>query len=248
MHDKLLPMKRLLTLLLALMPLALLPRGVAAASGGYRVDLLVFNSIDGIAETSETTDPRSFAQLPKLDDVPLPDGMQAVPDMSAPMESIWRRLRLSADYRPLAYMSWEQSKIEYNPPLRLHDAVVLTESLRFPAQMIIADLTAHDPLALYRVPFYQLDGMVQLRLSRFLHLDLDLEFRRVLPAEPAAELPAADNSLLPFATEETGEGDNVPDLNFELRTLQQSRQVRTGVIQYFDSPFLGVIAQITKLP
>jgi hypothetical protein len=269
-------MKRLMTLLAALLSLAAVP-----VSADYRVDVLVFNHIDGEAESLETPEIRSFAELPRVDDVVLPDGMQVVAEMSEKMESIWRRFQRSGGYRPLLYLSWVQSKTDFHPPLRLHDDVVLAEALEFPSDSIIADLTANDPLAVYRVPFYQLDGSVQLRLSRFLHLELDLEYRQILPPEridpgltgtvlpperidpgltgtgdPESDLtepvaggplaPAADDNVL-FVAEFDDNGQPFEAIHYEVRKLQQSRLIRTGETQYFDSPFIGVIAEVTEI-
>jgi hypothetical protein len=213
----------------------------------YRVDILIFNHIEGEAETLETTEIRSFASLPQLDDVLLPDGMQAVADMSAPMESIWRRFQRSAGYRPLLYVSWVQSKIDYHPPLRVHDQIILSESLQFPSDLVIADLTRADPLAAYRVPFYQLDGTVQLRLSRFLHLDLDLEFREILPDGIAGNPMSEELGMMMFPTVDEEAQLDEPRVSYEVRKLQQSRQVHTNETQYFDSPFIGVIAHVTEI-
>jgi hypothetical protein len=235
-------MKRLPIILLTLLSISSI-----TASADYRVDILIFNHIEGVAEIRETTEIRSFASLPQLDDVLLPDGMQAITAMSASMESIWRRFRRSAGYRPLLYVSWVQSKIDYNPPLRVHDEVILSESLQFPSRLVIADLTADDPLAAYRVPFYQLDGTVQLRLSRFLHLELDLEFREILPDGVAGEpVPASLGAqMFPPVIEEAAQDES--RINYEVRKLEQSRQVRTNETQYFDSPFIGVIAHVTEI-
>ena len=49
----------------------------------------------------------------------------AVEDMSDVMRETWRRLRLSAPFRPEQYLSWEQSADEPFPSLRIHDPDVL---------------------------------------------------------------------------------------------------------------------------
>ncbi len=49
----------------------------------------------------------------------------AVEDMSDVMRETWRRLRLSAPFRPEQYLSWEQSANEPFPSLRIHDPDVL---------------------------------------------------------------------------------------------------------------------------
>ena len=49
----------------------------------------------------------------------------AVEDMSDVMREAWRRMRLSAPFRPEQYLSWEQSADEPFPSLRIHDLDVL---------------------------------------------------------------------------------------------------------------------------
>ena len=112
------------------------------------------------------------AEPPRFD---LPDDLRVVSDKSTAIDDAWRRLRGSADYRPLLYAAWEQNRVDYYPPMRIHDQQLIDTQLRPPTRYIVADLAAPDPLAAYRSAFYQLDGSVQLRRSRFLHLYLDLE-------------------------------------------------------------------------
>jgi hypothetical protein len=41
------------------------------------------------------------------------------------MQEAWRRLRLSAPFRPQQYLSWEQGNQEPFPALRIHDLEVV---------------------------------------------------------------------------------------------------------------------------
>ncbi len=58
----------------------------------------------------------------------------------------------------MVYTAWEQSRIDYYPPVRIHDSQVIATRLQAPTPIMLADLTAPDPLAAYRSTFYQLDG------------------------------------------------------------------------------------------
>ena len=126
--------------------------------------------------------------------------------------------------------------------------------------------------------FFRLDGTVQLRRSRFLHVDLNLEYRLDGPAwqrefglppgfewigeaptearaatrEPAAPTPI--NALQPMTeaglvpTTDRADVDMQPTVEpFRLHRLQQSRQVRTNTLQYFDSAFLSAIVRVTEI-
>jgi hypothetical protein len=72
-----------------------------------------------------------------------------VQDMSDVMREAWRRLRLSAPFRPEQFLAWEQSADEPFPSLRIHDQeVVLIDDpyaeLREPDAVEAGDETGED--------------------------------------------------------------------------------------------------------
>ena len=197
-------------------------------------------------------------------------------EMSDVMQEAWRRLRLSAPFRPQQYLSWEQGNQEPFPALRIHDLeVVLVKDpeSRRRLKMIEADLLEdeseqreketlfvtsgsttpepagglvelpqaaeipEEPELPEAVPYYRLDGTVKLRRSRFLHLDLDLQMREGIWEPEPLEIVARD----PVIFERAG-----PTL-FRVHELQQSRQVKTGRLEYFDGPVLSLLAFITAI-
>ncbi len=191
----------------------------------------------------------------------------AVEDMSDVMRETWRRLRLSAPFRPEQYLAWEQSADEPFPSLRIHDLEVIlmddpyadlretdeTESKEededrpvvfsdqgniLPGDAI--EETAEEPELPDPTLFYRIDGTIMLRRSRFLHLDVDMELRQAAFDEqlPAPALVLSDES-------ETGEPELAVPTSFLIHNLKQSRQVKSKRMEYFDSPVLGVLAWIT---
>ncbi len=197
-------------------------------------------------------------------------------EMSDVMQEAWRRLRLSAPFRPQQYLSWEQGNQEPFPALRIHDLeVVLVKDpeSRRRLKMIEADLLEdeseqreketlfvtsgsttqepttglvvlpqaaeipEEPELPEAVPYYRLDGTVKLRRSRFLHLDLDLQMREGIWEPEPLEIVARD----PVIFERAG-----PTL-FRVHELQQSRQVKTERLEYFDGPVLSLLAFITAI-
>ncbi len=241
-------MKRLLPLLL------LMSSAVLADSGAYRVEVIVFRNLAVTAEAAEVETLRSFSAFPALE-VPvlpvrqpvgfanepaevketepprfdLPDDLHVISEKSPVVDDAWRRLRGSNNYRPLLYAAWEQNRTDYYPPMRIHDQQLIETQLRPPSRFMVADLTAPDPLAAYRSAFYQLDGSVQLRRSRFLHLFLDLEYREPVLQQPGvgALSPARDK--------------------YRVFEIKQNRQIRTGHMQYFDTPQFGVLVLVTAI-
>jgi len=200
---------------------------------------------------------RSFSRFPALEENELPDVLQVVTTRGKAMDKAWRRLRSSADYRPLLYAAWEQERIEYYPPIHIHDEHIVATRLRPQAASLDQDPTSEiltainaltelrpvssppstklpvDGLWLTALPvpvrdiFYQLDGTVQLRRSRFLHLDLDLEYR--------------------FAANEYPSGSQESKVQPVVYRFKQSRQTNSGTMQYFDSPFFGALVLVSKV-
>lgn len=252
--SKLHMMKRLLPLLLLLLSSATL-----AESGSYRVEVIVFRNLMVATEATRVQELRSFSQFPDTREVSLPeqsaDGSPEVPRSDLPddlniitqkstrMGNVWRSLGSSQGYRPLLYAAWEQNRTDYYPPMRIHDQQVIDTQLRPPTNIIIADLAAEDPLAAYRSSFYQLDGSVQLRRSRFLHLFLDLEYREEKLQTGIEPGFLGGNE---FQSEmETGAAD--PE-NYGVFSLKQNRQTRTNEMQYFDTPYFAALVWVSAIP
>ena len=251
-------MKRLMPLLLLLFFSA-----AAADSGAYRVEVIVFRNLDVVAEPAVVEQLRSFSGFPDLQQEPpagelpdtaqfdpepglpaaqadiyranLPDDLEVITGKSTLMDNIWRRLRSSKGYRPLLYSAWQQNRVDYYPPVHIHDQQLLDSQLRPPTAVMVADLTADDPLSAYRSNLYQLDGSAQLRRSRFLHLDLDLELRE----KPQGTVTEAAYSNPVFSAD-----DNT---HYQVFSLDQSRQVQTDRVQYFDTPYFGALVLVTTI-
>lgn len=235
-----------------------------AESGSYRVEVIVFRNLAEQATADETDFLRSFSRFPALEDRELPDDFSVVDKKSGAMDRAWRQLRSSRSYQPLLYAAWKQERIEYYPRIHIHNDQVIGSRLRHspraagqppdsrqpgpavvpgrgpapeppagepspvPATGAGADVATPAAEPVYD-NLYQLDGTVQLRRSRFLHLDLDLEYR-----------------LQPAERREPEQG------NFNGATriyhFNQSRQVNTGEMQYFDSPYFGALVLVTAVP
>ena len=264
-------MKRLLPFLLLLISSATL-----AESGAYRVEVIVFRHLKAETEATAIEELRSFSQIPDIveteqieepgetlpadstnehpvtvggaprgdlpNDLHIND-LHILAKRTTYMDDAWRRLRSSKDYRPLVYAAWEQNRIDYYPPMRIHDQNIIDRQLRPPTNIMVADLAAADPLAAYRSTFYQLDGSVQLRRSRFLHLFLDLEYR-----EPKPETAVEPGFFAENDNQTEVEADTDSNKVQGVFTLRQNRQIRTGKVQYFDTPFFGALVFVSAIP
>jgi hypothetical protein len=166
-----------------LLALLLFSGTVGAESGAYRIEILVFRYLDSMTEPREVEQIRRFPESWSLFEpraVVYPEDPAPLGVVSERMRSVWRRLENAGDIEPLFLQTWEQSRIDYQPPVRIHDDQVLLERVELPERWADIDLTMPDFFAPYREKYYRLDGTAQLRRSRFLHLEFDLEFRVAL--------------------------------------------------------------------
>ena len=177
---------------------------------------------------------------------------------SEQIRAAWRNLRLSAEYRPEILLSWEQPTDSDSPLVFLHNEQVLAvEDPWLPLRTVPPTRVLEQPdedepdpppvdhLFLYDLPGgalrlttmplprdrYQIEGTVRLRRERFLHIDLDLTWTATAPGVDPA------NAGVPLRAELLG---------YEVFSLKQSRQVRKERMEYFDSPYLGVLVLINE--
>ncbi len=249
----------------------MLPAGPALSDDErYRVEILVLyhlrnehdprevgtlndysDALDFLQPPEEQTDPQSADNEvygPGSEPADLLNAVVHLAEAGPEMQEAWRRLRSSAPFRPLQYLGWEQGSNSPFPVLRVHDLeVVLVQdpwAEQRTAEQSAYGLNLEDALA-EPITYYRLDGTASLTRARFLHLALAIEWREplydadgtVLAGSP---LPAGE------ATAEMGPVEPQPTA-FRVHRLEQRRSVRTGRIEYFDSPALGVLAYVTRL-
>lgn len=180
----------------------------------------------------------------------LPDDLHVITEKSEKMDATWRRLRSSKGYRPLVYAAWEQNRVDYYPPIRIHDQNVIDTRVQTPGNILFADLTALDPLADYRSNLYQIDGSLQLRRSRFLHLYLDLELREEVSQLISAgnDQAVTDESFLATTDKQFLTDADIDETGgYGVYAIQQNRQISTGEMQYFDTPYFGALVYVTNV-
>ena len=202
----------------------------------------------GQSESGTETDPLDEETRPD------PNALVHIREMGPEMQDAWRRLRLSGPFRPLQYLAWEQGSEAPFPTLRIHDETVVLHDdpysdLRIQAEAENA-LTPVQTGPMKECPplngpeelpgptlYYALDGAVSLVRTRFLHLNLDLQWRETIPES----LEIARPDVLP------GRARQAPAA-FRVHDFRQSRQVRSGRMEYFDGPVIGVLAWLTAIP
>lgn len=200
----------------------------------------------GVTEDPFYLGPPDAELLPPVG--PFPDAQGPWSDLvfleqrSERMNAVWRNLRLSGEFRPEAFLAWEQPAEEPFPELRVHnEEVLLIEDPYAAARATDSPYVFHYDLehgALRLAPIpepayhYVLDGSVRLRRTRFLHFDLDLAFWAGAAGTPAGMAGP------PLRADYGG---------YRAYELRQSRQVRTDRMEYFDSPVLGALLWVTEI-
>lgn len=230
-----------MTLVLFAWPALLLGQTGAPVEQLYRVELVVFAHEPGAAGTSEDflapPDPDPDLLLTEIDlafterrdwlaassdrTVDSGNGPQSIQPIELPryrqlldvtqgeLRQVFQRLQSRAGHRPLMHVIWVQSAlIDSEPP--------------------VVDLGT----ALLASP--EIGGTARLSRSRFLHLELDLEF---LPTDRPQARP------MPVLRD----GETSIELLVPRYRLQESRRIRSQEMHYFDHPAFGVIATVTPL-
>lgn len=246
----------------------------AQEARAYRVEVLLLRNLEATTEPKTATEPLDFTTAldlgaqaanspgPAEDPFylgppdselrppagPFPDGkgprgdIRRLTQRSERMNTVWRNLRLSGEFRPETFLAWEQPAEPPFPLLRVHnEEIVAVDDPWAPTRVarseyvFVYDLE-NGALRLAPIPapeyHYALDGSVRLRRSRFLHIDLDLAYRSSVPAATARNFGPP---LLPAYQ------------GYQAHRLKQSRQVRTGRMEYFDSPALGALVWVSEI-
>jgi Peptidoglycan-binding protein, CsiV len=183
-----------------------------------------------------------------------PPGVQPADQAAAPvvlleersevMAQAWRRLHSADGLRPELYLSWEQAASAGSPEIRIHDNEVVFEPDSYTSlQDATAFQSGHDTRApgdaRALVRYFRLDGTARLRVSRFLHLDLDIELRETAEGEP-------QSAALQQEPGQTVDGA-LPPKAYAVHAIRQSRQLQLENLQYFDGPVIAVLALVSRV-
>ena len=155
----------------------------------------------------------------------------ALPKGNYQLGGVRRVLELSAAYRPLLHVAWQQ------PGLAVRDVrAIHLDNTRFEkktAEPDEAPADAEQKQPEYTPPDKVFDGIIRLRKSRFLHLDVDFAyFPEVL------EQPGPDSR---------DEAAGRVRLSTDYVRFTESRRVKPDELHYFDHPLFGLIVQVRKI-
>ncbi|MFW5816226.1 MAG: CsiV family protein [Wenzhouxiangella sp.] len=156
-----------------------------------------------------------------------PDFYVALPALSATMQQAHQRLEASPQYQVLTKVAWLQplERGAATQPVRIrgNQALAIDWSGAGPTRSPVEPSLAPAP-AMPEIR-YRLDGSLHLRQRQFSHVDLDLVWSEPAPARQRA-----------------------PQLSHDRRIhrLKLSRTIRLDRLEYFDSPWLGVLVRVEE--
>lgn len=134
----------------------------------------------------------------------------------------------SNKYRILKHIAWRQPGMpaEMALPVEIHENMVATPVTTTNIATHASTTTGTATAAL--------DGQIKIHLSRYLHADVDLQYRVAMPQTTL--ITDTDD-----AETTTAAGRPSADISEYIYRLKQSRRMRSGEVHYIDHPVLGVL-------
>jgi hypothetical protein len=175
------------------------------------------------ATNPETTDLPAQPQPVAAPAGPEPLAYVALPTSQFTMQSVAAKLSKKDAYRILSHSAWRQPATSNKG----------SESVRiFGGRLLDKD----DPSN----PHYEFDGLVTLKATRYLHLDVDAVLREPTSGSGGKYDSPADLGLL-----ENSNNSQDRAAVYQVYRLMQSQRVRSNKLYYFDHPLMGVIVKIS---
>ncbi len=191
-----------------------------------------------------------------------PDDMDLMPYLALSKEyyqldSVYRVLKLSREYRPLLHVAWQQPGLDSLNVRAIHlDNTLFDEKTTEEPELTWPELTEEwapvreapdgegdaspaDPVwdwPVYTPPELVYDGLIRLRSSRFLHLDVDFAYFPDVPEESGPDSPAGEAA-----------SGALDQYSADYVRLTESRRIKLNEMHYFDHPIFGVIVQVSRL-
>lgn len=146
--------------------------------------------------------------------------------LSGPMQRARDRLSNSPGHEVLSVTSWLQplDRRSPAPALRVRDDTPISIDWLTSAPVPYAIDPGLNAPELLPQSIYRLDGSVRIRQRQFRHAELDLVW---------SERSKPPHWIAPASHHE-----------FEVHRLRQSRPIQLGRVEYFDSPWIGVLIRI----
>ncbi|NOY73579.1 MAG: hypothetical protein GXP14_14640 [Gammaproteobacteria bacterium] len=169
------------------------------------------------------------------------------------LNEIATQFKLKSKYKLLFHQAWRQPVAKHGEATAIRISS-LTSNLDHLLGVYERDKDTSSSIEnesiILVAPKLEIDGLIIPSLNRYLHLDLQLSYRKLLPIETTEHDAMNDiqNEFLqrPLARDEISDNVNnivaYRDQDFSLKT---TRRMRSKQLHYFDHPLFGVLALIT---
>jgi hypothetical protein len=195
---------------------------LVAEAAWYQIEIIVFSRTPKVGEQPEywPEDPGrpDLEGARQLDRIGAAGPYARLPKSDLKLDGAYWSLRGAAGLKPLAHLAWRQP---------------ISSPGRTPPVYLASGTDTGSP---------ELEGILKVSVSRFLHVNLDLLLRRDTPAGPSITpaLAAANDSGPPEPLYPLGSPDDY------VYRMQAHRRMRSGELHYIDHPLMGVLLRIDR--
>ena len=235
--------------------------GTPAVAAWYQVEVIVFEQLrpdlGGEVWFENPGLPSRSDSIDLITDVPdaagddqrtstgqgdqLPDNNGLMPYLELPGNSLRlqrdeRILKLSADYRPVLHVAWQQPGYDKDDGRAVHlEQLVESENPEDTLPPELAQIQIKEDR--YAPPEPVIDGTIRLRTTRFLHVDVDIAYfpEKFLQTLRSQKQSAVNPEQL------------LVNRNADYVRLTETRKIKLNELHYFDHPLFGVLLQVSRL-
>lgn len=233
----------------------------AAHAAWYQVEVIIFEQLrpdlggevwfenPGLPSRSDSTDlitavPDIIGEGPPVtagQQQPADDNKILIPYFELPsgaqrLQKDFQVLKLSADYRPLLHVAWQQPGYDTDSGRAVHlEKLVEVKDPEEALPPELAQIQIKEDR--YHAPEPVIDGTIRLRATRFLHVDVDISY--------------FPDKFLQILRQQKQNANNQEQLtvnqNADYVRLEESRKIKLNELHYFDHPLFGVLLQVSRL-
>ncbi len=221
-----------LLIFIAIMSFGLFTSIVSAKD--YAIEVIIFANKDGQQQSAEQFNFKHIIPAPRngldLDSATNISQWQAIPREDYILNNVAERLKRSSNYRILKHIAWRQPVVEKKDSQPISIKAGRDFSSQYPEhayrQIEFSDTSTSAP---DNSKVLELDGTINIVITRYLHLYTDLVYRipRTIPTDIGAAL---------------NRGQALVDYS-----VQSHRRMRSRELHYIDHPLVGILIEATPI-
>lgn len=240
------PISRLLMLMSAFILLGMPTSSLAATL--YQFEFIIFKRLDN-SNTEQQPPNAETAYKKRAVNAALSNTgnfgvkqLKALSKNQLKLNNVYNQLRASSNFRPLLIGGWQQTIAKRAKPLTL--------SITTPWEGGTTQGQASPGAE-------RIMGTLSFRRSRYLHVDAELGMYRQLTAQDAYGESQFDNQDRDFSNPNGYAESNISaislnssnDMGLEriIRSISESRRMRSNELHYIDNPSFGVLIQVSRV-